>query len=254
MLTRDDLIKALAAIRVTAPVRSEEVTASTNAGAAQMASEGAPEWTLVAADHQTHGRGRGDRTWEDVPGRAMLFSVVLRPRSIAPNRAGLLSLLAGASMVGAIREVTGRRVSCKWPNDILLHGGKVGGVLLESSVSGGALEYVVMGLGVNLDPPAGVEGAAGIGDAPVPDLLTSFLVRFEEVYDADEPSFPERVRVTWMPVAATVGLLAEATTMDGSVVTGRATGVDDFGGLRLSTDNGEVRVAFGDVHHLEEGP
>ncbi|MGZ8578761.1 MAG: biotin--[acetyl-CoA-carboxylase] ligase [Actinomycetota bacterium] len=254
MLTRDDLLQALAAIRVTASVRAEEVTASTNASAAQMAEDGAPEWSLVSAGHQTGGRGRADRTWEDVPGRALLFSVVLRPpASIAPNRAGLLSLLAGAAMVGAIREVTGRRVACKWPNDILLHEDKVGGVLLESTVADGALRSVVMGLGVNLDAPEGVRGAGGIGEASLRDLLSAFLVRFEDVYDADEPSFPDRVRVTWMPVAATMGRLVEATRVDGSTVTGRATGLDDFGGLRLSTDTGEARVAFGDVHHLEEG-
>ncbi len=254
MLTRDDLLQALAAIRVTAPVRAEEVTASTNASAAQMAEEGAPEWSLVSAGHQTDGRGRADRTWEDVPQRALLVSVVLRPpASIAPNRAGLLSLLAGASMVGAIREVTGRRVTCKWPNDILLHGEKVGGVLMESTVADDALASVVMGLGVNLDAPPGVSGAGGIGEASLRDLLSAFLVRFEDVYDADEPSFPERVRVTWLPASATMGLLVTATRVDGSTVTGRATGVDDFGGLRLSTDTGEARVAFGDVHHLEEG-
>ena len=254
MLTRDDLLQALAAIRVTAPVRAEEVTPSTNAAAARMAEEGAPEWALVSAGHQTEGRGRADRTWEDVPGRALLCSVLLRPPpSIAPTRAGLLSLLAGAAMVGAIREVTGRRVTCKWPNDVLLHGRKVGGVLVESQVADGAFRSVVMGVGVNLDPPSDVEGADGIGEASLRDLLTAFLVRFEEVYDAVEPSFPERVRVAWMPAAGTVGQLVRATRTDGTVVTGRATGIDDFGALRLSTDTGEARVAFGDVQHLEEG-
>jgi BirA family biotin operon repressor/biotin-[acetyl-CoA-carboxylase] ligase len=254
VLTRDDLLQALAAIRVTAPVRAEEVTPSTNATAARMASEGAPEWTLASAGHQTEGRGRVGRTWDDVPDRALLVSVVLRPPpSIPPTRAGLLSLLAGAALVGAIREVTGRRVACKWPNDVLLHGRKVGGILVEADVADGALRSVVVGVGVNLDPPADVDDAAGIGEASLRDLLRAFLVRFEEVYDADEPSFPERVRVAWMPVAATMGTMVRATLADGTEVTGRATGIDDFGALRLSTDTGEARVSFGDVQHVEEG-
>lgn len=253
MLTREDLLQALAAIRVMAPVRAEEVTASTNATATAMAEEGTPEWTLVSASHQTEGRGRQGRTWEDVSGRALLFSVVLRPEGIAPNRAGMLSLLAGASMAEAIRSVTGRRVTCTWPNDLVLHDRKVGGILLESSIVQGNLRYVVVGIGVNLDPPDGVEGAAGIGEASMRDLLVAFLERFQAIYDAGEPSFPERVRIAWLPVAATIGRLVEATTMDGRVMTGRATGLDGFGALKLSTDSGEVRVGFGDVQHLDQG-
>jgi BirA family biotin operon repressor/biotin-[acetyl-CoA-carboxylase] ligase len=252
VLTRDDLLQALSAIRVTAPVRAEEVTASTNATAAQLAEEGTPEWTLVSAAHQTEGRGRLGRTWDDVEGRALLVSVVLRPDGIAPNRAGMLSLLAGASMAEAIKAVTGRRASCKWPNDLLLREQKVGGVLLESSVAEGHLRYVIVGVGVNLDPPEGVEGAGGIGEASMRDLLQAFLERFENVYDAVEPSFPERVRIAWLPVADTIGRLVEATTADGRLVTGRAVGLDDFGSLRLSTDTGEERVRFGDVQHLDQ--
>jgi BirA family biotin operon repressor/biotin-[acetyl-CoA-carboxylase] ligase len=250
VLTRDDLLHALATIHVTAPVRAEEVTASTNAAGAQLAEEGAPEWTLVSAGHQTEGRGRLGRTWEDVHGRALLVSVVLRPAGIAPNQAGLLSLLTGASMAEAIREVTGRRVACKWPNDLLWNDAKVGGVLLESSVAAGELRYVIVGVGVNLDPPDGVEGAGGIGDTSLRDLLAAFVERFESVYDAVEPSFPERVRIAWLPVADTIMRVVEATTSDGRTVTGRAVGLDDFGALRLSTDSGEVKVGFGEIRHL----
>jgi len=204
VLTRDDLLQALRAIRVTAPVRAEEVTASTNATAARLAEEGAPEWTLVSAGHQTDGRGRLGRSWDDVAGRALLCSIVLRPEGIAPNRVSMLSLLAGASMAEAIRAVTGRRVTCKWPNDIMLHDAKVGGILLESSVAQGDLRYVIVGIGVNLDPPDGVEGAGGIGEASLADLLRVFLERFESEYDAIEPSFPERVKIAWLPVLHSV--------------------------------------------------
>jgi BirA family biotin operon repressor/biotin-[acetyl-CoA-carboxylase] ligase len=133
VLTRDDLLAALAEIRESAPVRAEEVTGSTNATAAALADDGAPEWTLVSAGHQTEGRGRLGRTWVDEPGRAFILSVVLRP-TLAPARAGIMSLAAGAAMAEAIHEVAGRRATCKWPNDVLIRDGKVGGVLLESSV------------------------------------------------------------------------------------------------------------------------
>jgi BirA family transcriptional regulator, biotin operon repressor / biotin---[acetyl-CoA-carboxylase] ligase len=250
MLDPDDLLWALARIRVTAPVRADEVTGSTNATALEMAAAGDPEWTLAAAAHQTDGRGRLDRRWEDEPGRSLLFSVVLRP-TLPPNRAGLLSLLAGAAMALAIRDLTGYRVACKWPNDLLLDGRKVGGILTEAEVRDGRLAFVVLGVGVNLSPPGGVEGAAGIGEGvALRELLGTFLTRFEAVYDADEPSWEERVRGAWLPVAATIGELVEATTSTGEVLRGRAVGIDRFGGLRLSTDAGTALVAFGDVTHL----
>ncbi len=215
-----------------------------------MAEDGDPEWSLVAAGHQTQGRGRLGRSWVDAADRALMFSVVLRPR-LEPARAGLLSLLAGASMATAIREKAGRRATCKWPNDLLLRGGKVGGVLLESSVAQDRVRYVVIGVGVNLDAPAEVGGAVGLGDVGMRDLLTAFLVRFYDTYNSADAGFPERVRGAWLPVASTIGSLVKATTMSGERVVGRAVGVDDFGGLLLSTDAGEARVAFGDVEHLE---
>jgi BirA family transcriptional regulator, biotin operon repressor / biotin---[acetyl-CoA-carboxylase] ligase len=249
MLTRDDLMAALARIKVTAPVRADEVTGSTNATAMALAEDGAPEWTLVAAGHQTEGRGRLGRTWEDVAHHALLFSFVLRP-SLPPARAGLLSLAAGAAMARAIREVVGARVTCKWPNDLLLVGRKVGGILLESAVGDGALRHVVVGIGVNLATPTAVEGAAGIGEVDPANLLGEFLERFARIYVAGEPSWEERVRGEWLPMSATIGQLVEATTTDGATVRGRAAGIDDFGGLRLSIDTGEVVVAFGEIRHL----
>ena len=250
MLTRDDLLGALAAIPVVAPVRAQEVTGSTNATAIELAEAGTPEWTLVSAAHQTEGRGRLGREWIDVADRALLFSFVLRP-VLPPGRAGLLSLLAGACMAEAIRDVAGRQASCKWPNDILLRDAKVGGVLAESAVDNDTIRYVVIGVGVNLEAPEGVEGAGAIGDrAGQRDLLTGFLTRFASIYGTRDASMPERVRQAWTPVSATIGESVRATTIDGHEVTGRAVGLDGFGSLLLSTDEGEVRVAFGEIEHL----
>jgi hypothetical protein len=106
-------------------VRYEEVTASTNATALEMARAGAPEWTVVAAAHQYAGRGRLGRTWDSVPGDSLLFSVVLRPR-LPPDRAVLLTLLAGVSMALACRVAGVDDVWCKWPNDLLRGDAKVG--------------------------------------------------------------------------------------------------------------------------------
>jgi len=253
MLTRTDLLAALAAIPVDAPVRADEVTGSTNATAIELAEAGSPEWTLVSAAHQTDGRGRLGRTWTDVADRSLLCSVVLRP-ALPPARAGLLSLLAGACMVEAIRDTAGRRVTCKWPNDLMLREDKVGGILLESAVEDDALRYVVVGIGVNLEAPGDVEGAGAIGDrVGMRELLAAFLVRFAGIYTTDDASLPERVRHAWLPVSATIGQVVRATTSDGRIAVGRAVGIDDFGSLQLSTDDRELRVGFGEIEHLRPG-
>src|SRR5438105_7167881 len=129
-----------------APVHYYDVIDSTNAAALALAREGASEWTLVAAGHQTAGRGRLGRRWESAPGASLLFSFVLRPR-IEPERAAILTLLAGAAMAHACGD-NGRRVACKWPNDLLLDEKKVGGILAEASVAAGRLESVIVGVGV----------------------------------------------------------------------------------------------------------
>jgi BirA family biotin operon repressor/biotin-[acetyl-CoA-carboxylase] ligase len=253
VLTRDDLVEVLAAITVTAPVRSDEVTPSTNATAVALAEAGEPEWTLVATAHQTEGKGRLGRSWSDVADGSLLFSFVLRP-GLTPARTGLLSLLAGAEMANAIRGTTGRRVTCKWPNDLILHDAKVGGVLLEASVVDSAVRYVVVGIGVNLEPPHDVPGAGGIGTAVGQrDLLRAFFTRFASAYSAADVAFPQRVRSAWLSVSSTVGQVVRATTVDGREMTGRAVGIDDFGSLLLSTDTGEARVTYGEVEHLGTG-
>jgi BirA family transcriptional regulator, biotin operon repressor / biotin---[acetyl-CoA-carboxylase] ligase len=251
VLTREDLLAALAAIHVSASVRADEVTGSTNETAAAMAAEGVPEWSLVAAGHQTHGKGRHGRTWTDAPGRALLVSVVLRP-DMPPNRTGLLTLGAGAAMALAIRQVAGRDAVCKWPNDLLVGDRKVGGILAESSIVDGTLRWVVVGAGVNLDPPPGVDGAAGIGEVSLRVLLTVFLGEYHRILTEEGSPLASRVRSAWLSVAATIGTVVEATTTQGETVRGRAFGIDDFGGLLLSTDDGERVVAFGDVRQLGE--
>ena len=250
MLSTAELERALGAAGLAAPVRWDEVTGSTNETALAMAEGGAPEWTLVAAGHQTRGRGRLGRTWVDRPGRALLFSVILRPSGLAPGRAGLLPLAAGAAMAAAAREVTGADVGCKWPNDLLVDERKVGGILAESSVVQGAIRHVVVGIGVNIEAPDNVPDAGGLEGADPASLLTGFLRRFADLYDPSSQSFPAAVIRAYTEVSATLGREVEATRVDGERVRGRARGMDDTGALIVGTDRGVETVAFGEVAHL----
>lgn len=246
MLTAEDLGRALAAAGLAAPVRADEVTGSTNATALSMAEEGAPEWTLVSAAHQTAGRGRLGRAWEDRPGEALMCSFVLRP-ALTPPQAGLLTLLAGTALAEASRSL-GADAGCKWPNDLMTPAGKAGGVLAESAVEGGTLRHVVIGTGVNLgEPPPGVPGAAALAGVGAAALLEAYLRAFAVHYRPGAPGFAAEVVAAARAVSVTLGTDVEAARAGGGTVAGRAVDLDERGGLVVDTAAGLVTVAFGEV-------
>jgi BirA family transcriptional regulator, biotin operon repressor / biotin---[acetyl-CoA-carboxylase] ligase len=250
LLSEPILERILARAGLRAPVRFDEVTGSTNATCKALAREGAPEWTLVAAAHQTAGRGRLDRVWLDAPGTALLFSVLLRP-ALAPDRAALVPLLAGVALAAAAERLGARDVRCKWPNDVIVDGSKVAGILAESSTAAGTIDHIVVGVGVNLDrPPPGTAaaGALRVGDA---ELLEAFLGEFAARYRPMDGAFASRVVREAGARSATLGNVVRATTLDGAVVEGTAIELDQRGGLIVEVDGRRrVGVAFGDVEHL----
>jgi BirA family biotin operon repressor/biotin-[acetyl-CoA-carboxylase] ligase len=250
MLSEDALRRALERIEVDAPVRFDEVTRSTQETARNLATEGSREWTLVAAGHQTGGRGRLGRSWEDEPGRALLVSVVLRP-DLPPDRGGLITLLAGWAVATACRDL-GHDVGCKWPNDLLRDDRKVGGILAESEIEGGRFSYVVLGVGVNLrKAPSGVAGAGGLGDVEDTALLEAFLHHFAARYEPGHPAFAGAVLEGYRGVSVTIGRAVQAITADGHLgVRGDAVDVDETGALIVRTDEGLKAVGFGEVEHL----
>ena len=250
---QDSLARSVAAAGIDVePVWFDEV-ASTNAVAMERAAEGAPEWTVIAAGHQTAGRGRQGRSWADAPGRSLLVSVVLRPR-VEPERAPLLSLLAATAMVGASGVPA---VRSKWPNDVVAGDRKLGGILAEAEVRSGVVAHAVVGVGVNVatearDFPDDLRDSATSlraegGDGDVDALLTRFLAAFRR---AHAEAFPDRVVERYAEVCSTLGRRVRATTADGAEVEGTAVELDERGGLVLDTLDGPRVVAFGEVHHL----
>jgi BirA family biotin operon repressor/biotin-[acetyl-CoA-carboxylase] ligase len=251
VLSDHALLRALERAGLEAPVRFDEVTRSTQETARLMAADGAPEWTLAAAAHQTEGRGRLGRTWQDEPGRALMCSVVLRPEGLAPDRGGLLSLLAGAALAQACAELSGRSAACKWPNDVLVAGRKAGGILAESRLAGDRFEHVVLGVGVNIGAPPPAFPDAGAVDVEDETLLSAFLGAFASRYRPAEPGFASVVVETYRERCATLGLRVHATTTAGVFVEGEAVDVDESGGLLVRTESGLEVVRFGEVEHLE---
>ena len=168
--------------RLGRPFTFVERTAST-----QRLLDGAPEGAVAATDEQTEGRGRLGRTWQAPAGTSLLFSIVLVP-PVAPARMPELSLVAGTAVAEAIESETGLRATIKHPNDVLIEGRKVAGILAEASEG-----RVVLGVGVNVSQtasqlPEGVQTPAtslSLEGAAVDrvELLAAILERLEEHYD-----------------------------------------------------------------------
>jgi BirA family biotin operon repressor/biotin-[acetyl-CoA-carboxylase] ligase len=248
-LSEHELRRALERIGVDAPVRFDEVTRSTQLTARGLADEGAPEWTLVAAGHQTEGRGRLGRDWVDVPGAALAFSLVLRP-DLDPERGGLITLLAGWSLTTACRDLGVADAACRWPNDLVVRDGKAGGILAQSVVSEGRIGVVILGVGANLSAAPDVPGATAIGDVEPSALMTAFLRSFAERYRPRSPAFPRAVVTAYRDVCATLGTKVRAVTTDGRTVEGEAVDVDEAGGLLVLTDRGIDVARFGQLQQL----
>ena len=124
---------------------------STSTKAYQLAQQGAGEWTVVVADTQTRGRGRLGRVWESPPG-GLWFSIILRP-PISPDMASRIQMLGAVAVLKVLRTtIKGRgKVGVKWPNDIIVGGRKLGGILVETKTVANALSFAVIGVGINVN-------------------------------------------------------------------------------------------------------
>lgn len=130
-----------------------ETVDSTNDWAKEEARLGALEGTVLTANMQTVGKGRRGRSWESPAGTSIYMSLILRPQ-IAPEKASMLTLVAGLSVVQTIREQLGLEAMIKWPNDAVIFGKKICGILTEMNVGASGIEYVVVGIGINVNTGA----------------------------------------------------------------------------------------------------
>jgi BirA family transcriptional regulator, biotin operon repressor / biotin---[acetyl-CoA-carboxylase] ligase len=222
---------------------------STNAEALRLSSAGEPQGLVVVADSQTSGRGRLGRSWWAEPGTSLLASWLIRP-ALEPERLPLLSLAAGTAAARAASAAAGVEVRLKWPNDLLLDGRKLGGILAESDGHGA----VVVGLGLNVRQDAFPEEirttatslAAGGGRTParawlLAATLSGFGARMEAPQDALED---------YRALCDTIGCMVRVERNDAASLEGEAVDVTDTGALLLETPSGRIVVAAGDVVHL----
>ena len=233
---------------------------STNTYVRDRARRGAPEGLVAVADFQTAGRGRLDRRWESPPGANLLASVLLRPRCDGAH----VHLCTGAvalAAADACHEAAGVEPVLKWPNDLLVAGAKLAGVLAEAEFSGGELAAVVVGVGINVAWPGPAEAGGicldDVGAATRPIDRRALLERLLDALSARRPllddaggraALADEVRRR----CATLGQPVRVV-MAGEEITGLAAAIDDAGHLVVETASGPRRVSAGDVVHLRPG-
>jgi BirA family biotin operon repressor/biotin-[acetyl-CoA-carboxylase] ligase len=230
---------------------------STNDEAKRRALEGAAHGTVVTAEAQTAGRGRDGRSWSSPPGN-LYASLILRP-TVALRDAAALSFAAALALGDGLDILVplNTSIAFKWPNDVLVNSRKIAGILLEAEAQGAALDFLVIGLGVNCasHPEASVTAATDlrtvIGTAPAPAaVLDAFLGAFALWYERWRVDGIAPLRTAWLARAAGLGEALRVRTAR-ETLHGRFAGLDPGGALVLETAAGERRIAAGDVYFAD---
>lgn len=218
-------------------IRRVDRTGSTNSDLLEAARLGAPDRTVLVTGHQTAGRGRLDRRWDAPPDVNLLVSVLFWSEGALAEDPGLAARRLGVAAVAAAQPFTRGRVALKWPNDVLLDGVKLGGILAQRAPSG----EIVVGLGVNIGWAP--EGAARLGEQVGPSELLAALLEAHDLLPSD-------LTASYRQHLETLGQQVRMILPDGEL-TGRALDVTDDGRLLVLDECGIThRLDVGDVVHV----
>lgn len=253
-MNQPSLQKSLASIPLDG-LRYFDSIGSTNDEALAWATDGARDFSLVIADEQTTGRGRAGRKWIAPQGTALTFSLILRPAASEADLPSLFTGLGALALLDALKK-HGLKPQIKWPNDVLLNGKKVAGILVESVWTGDALDTVVLGMGVNtlagsnppdeelLFPATNVEAELGspLKRAELLHDILSALVTWR-----GKMSTGELVKA-WEEDLAFHGKQVEVWQENEEPFLGRVLGLESDGSLRLLHNDKIVTVQFGEIH------
>lgn len=244
-------------VRLPSPFRliTHDSLASTNEEAMRLAAEGAPDSTVVWARRQTAGLARRGRSWVGGEGN-LACSILLRPEGHA-RRALQLSFVAAIAMADAVASVLPRSayVTCKWPNDVLVEGRKISGILLQAEAPAlGGIDWLVVGAGLNIadyprdtEYPATSLVAEGAVDVTPEQMLETFCLRFLAGMVTNKNLGFEPIRRAWLKRAH--GLGKEITVrLERETLIGEFTRLDEDGALILLHNGVERRITAGDVY------
>lgn len=236
-------------------------TDSTNRQARELAAGGAAEGTVVIAETQTHGRGRKGRQWFSPAGTGIYASLIIRPK-ISPGQAPRITLMTAVAIAEALLALLPLNVRIKWPNDILVGGRKLAGILTEISTDMDVVDYIIVGLGMNVNTtfessPAEVKTAATsilteTGNAfPRINLIRACLRCFEECYEKFKNDDFEPIMQRWKELSDIIGQKIRVGMIDRTLI-GDVVDVDDDGVLILKDGQDQLhRIFSGDVSLLK---
>ena len=235
-------------------VYSKEID-STNREAKDLADEGAPEGTLILSEAQIKGKGRKGRTWFSPPKGGIYISLILRP-TISLMEAPKFTLLAAVAIAEALLSMTPLNINIKWPNDILVNGKKIAGILTEMSTEMDAVNYIVVGLGLNVNTPKFPDEIQGIATSilietgkvfPRVRLIQDYLQRYETYYEMVKKTGFDPIINRWKDLSNIIGKKVEVNVI-GNQFIGEALDIDGDGALILRDDQGVFhRIISGDI-------
>nr|WP_226534977.1 biotin--[acetyl-CoA-carboxylase] ligase [Fictibacillus halophilus] len=226
---------------------------STQEIAHSLAREGAVEGSIVIADEQTGGRGRLGRAWQSPSGTGIWMSLILRPE-IPLQKAPQLTLLIAVAASRAIEKVTGLEAAIKWPNDLLIRGKKVAGILTELQAEADSIHSVIVGIGMNVNQEKkhfteeiseiatslAIEGGKTYKRA---EIAGEVMQEIENLYRSYLDKGFAVIKLLWEARAYSLGKRITARSVTGSI-TGYAKGITDEGVLLLEDDNGEIHSIY----------
>lgn len=224
---------------------------STNNYAKKMANEGCPHGTVIVAERQTLGRGRVGRQWQSDNSSGLWFSIVIRP-DLEPERVQIITLAASIAVVEGIRKELGINCGIKWPNDIILDSSKLGGILTELSAEPGHVNYVVVGIGINVNQSltdfdtdlrnkaTSIYINTGKKYSRV-RLLGSILSSFEEIYSVLLEGRAEEIIDRWNRSSVTIGKEVKIVSKDIEYI-GTAQSIASDGKLVVKCKDGKTMI------------
>jgi len=237
-------------------------TGSTNDDAYFLGVKGLPEGTVVLADSQTKGKGRMSRVWHSPAGSNIYTSIVLRP-SLQPAEAPQISLVAGVAVAELLEGYCSGRVELKWPNDVLVGGRKICGILAQMKTVGQDVDFVVVGIGVNVNirpnqfPPEILETAASLScDAGREfnrhDLIINLYENFAKWYKKLLQNGFAAIKERWLDLAPMIGQDIQIIFQNETIM-GKALDLAEDGSLIILTpDNNKLKISAGDATILKK--
>ena len=233
-----------------------ESLSSTNDKAYKLAVDGAPEGTIVIADEQTKGKGRLGRSWHSPPDSGVYLSCILRPE-IVPNEVSKITLVAAVSVVKAVRELSSLRALIKWPNDIIISDKKTGGVLTELKGEADKVNFVILGIGINVNTPRKrlpadgtsiKEESKSTADFSRVEFIKILLQILDEEYAKFKKVGFRPLRSELKSYSCTLGRLVKITTSHKGKFQGKAIDINKDGALVVRSDTGSQGIFLsGDV-------